>query len=255
MPDYKHTVIKYKNSPIILAILEIRYEDPNLKNIEKFSDFKNQVVKFFPNSQKQLTSQLRVDNLSEGQTSISLSGQKVDCFLYSSVDKQTEFTIALDKFNYRQSGPYSSFDDFVKNAKEVWAIHYPLLKDIVITGISLRCFNKIEINEIFDDPSEFFNISIQAGEDIIKDVVTNYSIRYITHSRDGKRHAIIALSLENRTVNSIPFILDIDVHETEPLKNDLDLLWEKFESLRIEKNRLFNTLITNKTKDILNELQ
>lgn len=254
MSDYKDTLSKYKNSPIILAILEIRYKDENLKNIENFSDFKSQVIKIFPNSQKQVTSQLRVDNLLEGHTSISLSNQKVDCFLYSSKDKQTEFTLSFDKFNYRQSGTYTSFENFIQHAKTIWEIHYSLLKDVSITGISLRCINKIDVNEIINDPSEYFNVSIQAGTDIIKDIVTNYSIRYITHNLEGNKHAIVALSLENRTQNSYPFILDIDVHDENSINNDIDLLWEKFESLRNEKNRLFNTLITTKTKNILNEL-
>ena len=250
MPENKDIDIRFENSPIFLAILEIRYSHPNLQNIESFSEFKKDLVKIFPTSQKQVTSQLKLDFLLQGQTTISLQNQKVDCFLYSSEDKLTEFTISLDKFNYRQSGSYSNFGDFVKNIKVVWQLHYPILKDISILGISLRCFNKIEIREDVSDPSEYFNISIQAGQDVIKDSVINYSIRYITRNPDENKHSIIALTLEERLADQFPFVLDIDVHDDNHISNDLDLLWEKFEALRIEKDRLFNSILTEKTKNM-----
>lgn len=40
------------------------------------------------------------------------------------------------------------------------------------------------------------------------------------------------------------------MHDDNPIANDLELLWEKFESLRVEKDRLFNSLLTEKTKNI-----
>jgi uncharacterized protein (TIGR04255 family) len=250
MPENKDIIKIFENSPIFLAILEIRYSHSNLKNIEIFSEVKKDLVKLFPTSQKQVTSQLKLDSLLQGQTTISIHNQKVDCFLYTSEDKLTEFTISLDKFNYKQSGSYSNFGEFIKNIKEVWEIHYPILKDISIVGISLRCFNKIEIKENISDPSEYFNISIQAGQDVIKDLVINYSIRYITKNPDENKHSIIALTLEERLVDQFPFVLDIDVHDDGIISNDLNLLWEKFEALRIEKDRLFNAILTEKTKNI-----
>jgi uncharacterized protein (TIGR04255 family) len=250
MSENNDILLDAKNSPIFLAILEIRYKDSNIRDIEKFSEKKNDLVKLFPNSQKQLISQLKLDNLLEGQTTIQVHNQKIDCFLYSSEDKQTEFTISLNRFNYRQLGTYTNFENFTKNIKSVWELHNSLLKEITITGISLRCFNKIEIKEEIQDPSEYFNISIQADPGVIQGLVANYSIRYISKSINDNKHSIIALSLEDRIQNIFPFILDIDVHDDNPIANDLELLWEKFESLRIEKDRLFNSLLTQKTKNI-----
>lgn len=250
MSENKDILLNAKNSPIFLAILEIRYKDSSLKDIKKFSEHTNKIAKLFPNFQKQVTSQLKLENLLEGQTTIQVHNQKIDCFMYSSEDKQTEFTISLERFNYRQTGKYTNFEDFTKNIKTVWEIHHSLLNDVTITGISLRCFNKIEIKEEIQDPSEYFNISIQTSPDVIQDLVLKYSIRYITKSNNDNKHSIIALSLEDRIQNIFPFILDIDVHDDNPINNDLILLWEKFESLRIEKDRLFNSILTEKTKNI-----
>lgn len=250
MPESKDMLSEIKNSPIFLAILEIRYIDSELKDIENLSIYRSDLSDLFPNFQKQITSQLKLDNLLEGQTSIHVQNQKVDCFLYSSEDRQSEFTVSLNRFNYRQNGTYTNFEDFTKNIKTAWEIHYPLLKKVVITGISLRCFNKIEIVELVQDPSEYFNISIQAGQDVIKDVVVNYSIRYISKNFNDNRHSIVALSLEDQIQNIFPFVLDIDVHDDNPINNDLELLWNKFESLRVEKDRLFNSLLTEKTKNL-----
>ena len=250
MSDNQDISLNIKNSPIFLAILEIRYIDSKLKDIERLSVFKNDLTNIFPNFQKLITSQLKLDNLLEGQTSVQVQNQKIDCFLYSSIDKQSEFTISLNRFNYRQNGLYTNFEDFTKNVKKAWEIHHRLLNEAKITGISLRCFNKIEIVEEVKDPSEYFNISIQAGKDVIKDEVVNYSIRYITKNINYNRHSIIALSLEDRIQNIFPFVLDIDVHDENPINNDLKLLWKKFESLRIEKDRIFDSLLTEKTKNI-----
>jgi len=51
MPENKDIDTKFENSPIFLAILEIRYSHPNLQNIESFSEFKKDLVKIFPTSQ------------------------------------------------------------------------------------------------------------------------------------------------------------------------------------------------------------
>jgi uncharacterized protein (TIGR04255 family) len=243
-------LLEYKNCPIFLAILEIRYIDSKLQDIEKLSIYRNDLSDLFPNFQKQITRQLKLENLLEGQTSIHVQNQKVDCFLYSSSDKLSEFTISLNRLNYRQNGEYTNFEDFTRNIKKAWEIHHPLLKEVKITGISLRCFNKIEIVEQVQDPSDYFNISIQAGQDVIKDEVVNYSIRYITKNSSNNKHSIIALSLEDQIQNIFPFVLDIDVHDDNIINNDLELLWNKFESLRIEKDLLFNSLLTDKTKKL-----
>lgn len=251
MPENKEILTNLEKSPIFLAILEIRYKDSNLKNIERFSEFKKDLVKIFPNSNKQVTSQLKLDSHLEGQTTISVHNQKVDSFLYSSEDKHTEFTISLDKFNFRQSGPYSGFENFMLNIKTVWELHYPILKDITIVGISIRSFNMIEIKEEVNDPSEYFNLSIQASPDVINEPVINYSIRYITRNSIENKHSIISLSLEEKVQDHFPFVLDIDVHDDNEISNDLNLLWDKFEMLRHQKDRLFNALLTQKTKNIL----
>lgn len=251
MSENKDTLIKYKKSPIFLAILEIRYKGENLKDIEKFSEFKPNLASLFPNSQNQITSELKFENLLEGQPKISLLNKKIDCLLYSSANKQTEFSISLDSFNYRQSGEYSDYEHFVENIKKVWEIHYPLLKDILITGISIRCFNKLEIKEEVKDPNEYFNVSIQASSGVINEVVTNFSLRYVTNNFQNRTHSIVALSLENSLENYFPFVLDIDVHDDNRIENNLDLLWMKFEHIRIEKDKLFNALLTEKTKSLL----
>ncbi len=250
MTKNKDIKINYTKSPIFLAILEIRFNDDKLIDIEKFSKFKSEVIKIFPNSQKQVVSQLKIDNFLEGQTKISLHNQRVNCHSYTSKDKLSEFTISLNRFNYKQTGDYTNFDDFTKDAKKAWEIHYPLLKEVDISGISIRCFNRIEINEFVNNPTEYFNVSIQAEKNAIKDTVTNYSLRYISKNQNNKNHSIISLSLEDSSVDFFPFVLDIDVHDENPIKNDLELLWNKFELLRIEKDNLFNSLITDKTKKI-----
>jgi len=248
--DKKALIVPYSNSPIFLAILEIRFNNSNLKDIEDLSKCKNEVVKLFPNSNKHIINELKLDNLGEGEPKISLHNRKVDCFLYSSSDKLSEFTISLDRLNYRQSGPYTNFEDFTDTIKKVWLIHHDLLKDITITGVSIRCFNKIEIHEVIDDLTDFFNISIQVTEGIINDIVTSFSIRYISKNIKERKHSIVSLSLEPSTENIYPFILDIDVHDESSIPNDPELIWDKFESLRNTKDNLFNNILTDKTKSL-----
>ena len=250
MAESQTKIENYKNPPIFLAILEIRYKNSELKNIEKLSECKNEVLKLFPNSQKQVVGELKLDNLLEGQPTISQFNRKVDCFLYTSKDKQSEFTISLDRFNYRQSGSYTNFKDFTKNIKTVWKTHHELLKNISIIGISLRFFNKIEIKENIKDPTDFFNISIQAADGVISDLITNYSIRCISRNIEKKKHSIISLSLEPSIESIFPFVLDIDVHDENIFSNDLKNLWDRFEVLRIEKDNLFNRILTEKTKSL-----
>lgn len=243
---------KYKKPPIFLAILEIRYKDSGLKKIEDLLDCKKEVIKLFPKFDKQITTQLKLDKIFEGQPTVSLHNSKVDCLRYLSEEKNSQFTISLDRFNYQQSGKYTTFEDFLTNIKLVWNLHKTRLKNINIRGISLRFFNKIELQEIENgDPSNYFNLSIQAQQDLISDIVISYSIRYITSNPESQTHSIVSLSLEPKTNNHFPFILDIDVHNDNPIKNNnVKTLWEKFESLRNEKDIIFNQILTEKTKTI-----
>lgn len=237
-----------ENAPIILAILEVRYNSPSTSKIDDLLVLNRTLSVKYPQYNKQYVGNISFENVKE--ETIASINPKVDSYIYMSSDKQRVLTLSLKNFNFQQRGKYSNWDLFKAEAKESWEICMKELQNINVTGISLRYINKIEIPVSVENPAEYFKTSIVSTSDASPSNVGSYQIRYIDYLTESHIHTIVAQQLEPGNGTTLPFIFDIDVHYTKQPNDSIEFLWEKFDELRTIKNRIFFKNLTDKTKNL-----
>lgn len=238
-----------ENAPVVLAILEIRYNLPAEFEVNNLAKSNKALLEIFSITQKRVVGNISFENSAEG-TRASIN-PVVDGFIYVSEDKKRNLTLSLNSFNFQQHGKYTTWDDFISSAKKSWHLFYKNIIGAQITGISIRYINKIEITELTDDPTEFFNTGLVFTSEAKPTNVGSYLIKYIDVIKEKGIHSIVTQSLEQGDGKVLPFMFDIDVHNNKSLDLFDESIWLLFEELRSIKNDIFFNNITEKTIQLL----
>lgn len=240
-----------ENSPIILAILQIRYKliDSSNFDLNELSRINHLLSSTYPQNVKKHTRQVTIKDQNRAKPTATFHEGHLESIMYISDDKQKNFEITTSKITYSQSSKYEGWEKFVVDVQNTWSIIYEkLLKDkIILTGLSIRNVNKIELTEKEINPVDYFNTVIYAKEGVIPDNVNVFSLRYVIPMNDQNIHSNVSLSVEPSDGEILPFVFDIDVLYNNETDYNTDLIWTMFNKIRDIKNDIFYKTLTDKT--------
>ncbi len=155
-----------------------------------------------------------------------------------------------DGFTFNKLRPYSKWDDFSAEAKELWTRYLDFAHPIAVKRIGLRYINRIEIPDSLTDLRELCLLfpAIPKG---VPDVWFEYFQRLASQLEDGGI-SIVTLSIDAPSQSSkAAIILDIDVVKTlDNVPPATEALWNQCEILRTWKNGIFDASLTPKAKEL-----
>lgn len=240
---------KLKQAPVMVAIIEIRYDSPNEIDMAFIKKSDSTIRKEFPNRRENLSGNINMPTPIIGEGTVRFTS-KHEGFTYTTNDKERTIDIGKNRIGYTFHGEYNSWDSFKNDAIYYFDLFSFLLNTVKISRISIRFINDIKLKEI-NDPTEYFNTFISAKEDSIEYPVDSFSFRY-SMAIDKKTKVNVAHSLEEKIdKNDIhDYILDIDVLSFVENFNLTDLS-QKLDELRNIKNDIFFKTLTKKMQDLL----
>lgn len=235
----------YPNSPIILSILQFRYDQ--IKDFD-VSKYKEMFIQEYPLVQERVRQSVKVNRGAVGaKTTLSLD-QNVEGLKFESSDKKKNFAISDKRLSVELHGEYLGWDNFIEEAKKIWNAFTKIENSIVLTGISLRFINRINLPINTRDLSDYFTtyLNSSSGEHSIN----SFQLRYTSNDKADNIKNIITHALEMPIGDVLPYIFDIDTILVDDINDENDL-WGKFNLLRSKKNSIFNDGITDLTKDLI----
>ncbi|MEX2410637.1 MAG: TIGR04255 family protein, partial [Candidatus Paceibacterota bacterium] len=154
-----------------------------------------------------------------------------------------------DGFTFNQLKPYSNWDKFSKEAFKYWNIYKKEILPESIDRIALRYINKIDL-PLTDDLNftEYF-LNFPQLPSIFEQGYLSLFHRIKAQCRKGDFIANVVSNFEKPEDNYLPFILDIDVYGLRDFSINENLN-EEFLKIRENKNEIFESLITDKTRDL-----
>ncbi|MFS4448701.1 TIGR04255 family protein [Maribacter sp. 2307UL18-2] len=236
----------YDNSPIIVSILQYRYKKVEEFDSTALKEFGKELKNTYPKIKEQFTQQISINEL---ETNVSLGERSIKGVQFFSENEKRRFTINDEKFTFEVFEKYSGWDNFVKDAFEVWDSCKDILKVEVLTGISIRFVNRINLPLDTSELTEYFTTYINSNTGT--HAISNFQVKYTARDDDMSMHWNIAHSLEKPLENKLPYLFDIDVLINTDIPNESSALIEKFNLIREKKNFLFNDGITDKTKSLI----
>lgn len=167
-----------------------------------------------------------------------------------SADKKQMLKAQPDGMTFNRLSPYPGWEAFRDEARRLWNIYRTYTQPQQIKQISVRYINKLNVpGDAFVE--DYLNL-FPAIPDNLPGPMEGFFIQ--TQMALPELEAIVLLN-EAIVPSSDPgkgsVLLDITILRSTELKDDEEFLWGLFEQFRLRKNQIFESLITDKTRELI----
>lgn len=221
-------------APIVEGLIDIRVEQSSFASVDGIKAACDELAAEFPSRQEMQVFAAHIDfSPKPAGNSLTTGGTSVGTILRS-VDEKWVVQFRLDGFTVSRLQPYGTWDELKGRASLLWTKYSEAVRPTKTTRIASRFINRVQlpIGEPFE--STFLTNFVLGPK--LPQMVGGYLLRIVVPFEEHESIAIITQSLE---VNTTECILDLDTFSEHPQGISESDLWNKLETLREIKNRLF----------------
>ena len=241
----------YKRPPITEAVVEFRFQEPvDERVVDKVSA---RLAEQYPVHEPIRTVAIQVDvgNPQATRASSSFAGHK-----RISLDGTRIVIVATTHITTSVLAPYPGWEAFQAVARENWKICKTILKYRALSRIGVRYINRIDIPRPAENSviriEDYLNIFPGYPETDLPNMGA-FTLQLVTHLAAIASSLIINVaSVPSPLVDHTSLLLDIDIgRQGDVPQNERDL-WKFVDSIRLMKNRVFESAITNTLRELFN---
>jgi uncharacterized protein (TIGR04255 family) len=239
---------RYRNPPIQEAILDVFTELPADLDLAALAGFGEKMAPKYSSRKPRhsITSKFQFNpeeaELNTAAASVIHSGY---IFRTPSADKAVQ--ARLDGYTFNRLAVYDSWHYFSSEARALWDNYVMYCRPTSVKGIGLRFLNRIELPigvGGFQDYCTLFPSSTAMPKQL-----SQYSLHYAAPSQlPSGGLSVVTVTLLPPTSKASPLLVDINVRFEFQNTPTASFDWQIFESLREEKNLLFEKSITDKAR-------
>ena len=236
------------NAPITEAIIDFRVKLPSEFKVEAFLELKSTIGDRFQKveERKLFSSQFGLKKGKPQPPSAEYHGVHGYFFRPETDKKVVQFRI--DGFTFSRLKPYTNWEELFSEAKELWAMYCDIAQPEAVTRLAVRFINHINIPLPIDDLSDYFTASPKIPDNI-KGVISGFLSKVVVYDQemDVATNIVQALEKSTKPDKHITVVLDIDSYKTGDFSVSNGEIWDIFANLRIVKNQIFFSSITDET--------
>ncbi len=237
----------YDRAPITEAIINLAVEMPPGFEADKFHSFAG-MVKYTEVGEE------RTVNFTAGPGGVS--SQRPDISGYRFVNPTGHYAAICrtSSFSLSRLAPYEDWNTFRNEARHLWGVFNESFHPAKVTGLSVRYVNRIEIPWKVGDMIDFrwyFRTFPEVSADLDIGMAGFYMRLDIPLNSIDARLILnqAMLPAASPTPESISILLDSDIVSTMD-SQDESSIWKRFDVLRTAKNDVFESCITNLTREL-----
>lgn len=242
--------IPFPNPPIIEALLDIRVNLPKEITLDTLATFQDDIKERFPTRKESYKWEGGVEF--QAGTTPKLMPPSGGCigYLFRAPDDKEIVQARLDGYTFNKLKPYSKWEEFSSEAKELWERYVRVAKPVNVIRLALRYINKIELPLPIKDFKEYILTIPEIAPDI-PNTLSGFFTRLVISNPEIQANAVITETMEkiDEKARILPFIFDIDVSRDFIFEPQSEEIWRTFNELRQFKNQVFLNSMTDKTKE------
>ncbi len=241
--------MKYTNPPITEAIFDLRVNLPKETSLDTLLSFQNEIKDRFPTKKERHLGSFEIKP--GGAPAIVSSSDKTDGFLFNSPDNKKIVQARLDGFTFNKLKPYSDWETFSGEAKELWGRYVSIAKPINVVRLALRYINRVEMPLPFSDFKEYVLTEPEIAPGLPQGL-SGFFMQLVIPNDSIFSTAVITETIEKIDQNSKaqPLIFDIDASCNMILEPNSKTIGKVMEDLRNFKNQIFERSFTVKAKEL-----
>jgi uncharacterized protein (TIGR04255 family) len=239
----------YPKPPITEATLELRTDEAfDKRDLERIRDrFKRQYEKVEDLNQIILTV---VESGKVSQTA------KVVGFKMTAASAVDVLLLNSTAIGTSRLAPYTGFDELLAATKTNFELLTKVAGRRRITRIGARFVNRIDVpNELFQKTGRWSSFVRGARPSVPPEVAIEEGAYYMNLHTTYAGNKDIKLTLQTGVMNPVlidhqSLQLDVDVAYESGIPQRVDELWDMFANLRLAKNAIFETCITDTAREL-----
>ena len=239
----------YSNAPIQEAVFDIRIDKlktSQLKDLLKFKEYLHQ--EYIIEKKKHAFSS--TFELEPGKSEVtSLTKNELTGYIFSTADNKRQFQVRIDGFTHNVLNPYNSWEVHFEEFIKYWQVYKELFEPNFISRIAVRYINRIEIPLPLTSFQEYVNY-VPPVPKALPNVLGGFFMQVQAPCHDKIRSVTITETIDQQVDNKLFFILDVDVFQTIDIGKSKEDLIENFNKIRIIKNEVFESCITEKSRNL-----
>ncbi|MBI4658309.1 MAG: TIGR04255 family protein [Verrucomicrobia bacterium] len=146
---------QFKNPPIQEAVIDIQVTLPRDVKLETLTKFHEGVEARFPERQERISWQQGFQISGTGDTHAMRSSRSVDGYLFVSKADGKIVQARRDGFTFNKLRPYSNWETFSAEAKELWERYVALARPSSVQRVALKYLNRIALPLPLHDLREY----------------------------------------------------------------------------------------------------
>ena len=234
---------KYSSPPILEAVIEFRWEKEVETDLLHVASKK--LVKLYPHVENEISSSFTVEDMAVRKKEIKTTAKK-----FTSETGLENVILRPSALTVIKMAPYDGWESFVAKAKKIFIDVKKATKIKKLSRCSVRFINRIDIpteESGMIDIDDYLTISVSVPKDDFP-ALLQYKTEFNIVLDDGASATVKTGSAPPEVLNNLSIWLDIDVIALHGLPQKEDQIWEKLEALRGHKNKIFETIVTDKTR-------
>ncbi|GER86533.1 TIGR04255 family protein [Dictyobacter vulcani] len=243
MQEQRH----YPNAPITEAIIDFRVTLPEDFSFDRLLAIQDEIQELFPTSE---ILQANTFLIEPGSTmSVNAQSQK-NGLAFTGKDQRKKVQVTLSGFTFSHLAPYSSWNNFHKEAKLLWQIYKNICQPINVTRAAVRFVNQINIPVLEKvELNDYLRTVPDVSTDLTQGMLSSFFMQLQIPQTDLNCILIINEALAPQvTPGFMSIILDIDLYREQLWQSNDESIWTFLEKLHLRKNQVFEASITDKTR-------
>lgn len=248
-------VEQFKNPPIQEALLDIQVALPGDVTLDTLKNFHTGLEARFAEKKERISWQQGFQISGAGETHAVSSSRSVDGYLFSSKAEGKVVQARCDGFTFNKLRPYSNWEDFSAEAKELWQRYVELAHPASVQRVALRYLNRIALPLPLRDLREYCPLFPDLPPSLPQGM-SEFFLRVALPVADAPCVSIVTLTFEPPTPGATVLNLIFDneaAYGFGSLNVDTEAIWSKLAELRDLKNKVFDASLTEKAKELFRQ--
>lgn len=255
MIDEAQGAKRYKNAPIVEAVIEILVTLPVGLTLDDLARVHTEEAGKYPRTERRMVLQTELRGDTDTLAVTQQSAAQQIGHVYTSNDGHRIFHSRFDGFMYSQLAPYDRWEPFVFEALRLWTRYAEITKPVSVNRLGVRYVNRLDIPSQNFDISDYLRTRPELSPDLPQDVSGYFFQVQLPLPNYDAAVNITSTAAPSGTVGHAALILDLDCFQQMTLNSEDDSFDEdlisRLETLRDAKNTVFEACITQTTRGMI----
>ena len=246
---------QFKNPPIQEALLDIQVALPAGVTVEALKNFHTGIETRFPERKERISWLQGFQISGPGDSHAVSSSRSVDGYLFVSNAEAKIVQARRDGFTFNKLRPYSNWETFSAEAKELWERYVALARPASVQRVALRYLNRIALPLPLRDLRDYCLLFPDLPP-ALPQGISEFFLRVTLPVPDAPCLSTVTLTFEPAIPGAtmLNLILDNEAAFFCGVRNvDTEAIWSKLAQLRDLKNKVFDASLTEKAKELFRQ--